>query len=122
MTGERIAHPDDEGARELYDRLLQHTHGWTERELYVDNGSEVIEDLRWAMYATLLTETATMHLESQVEELDHADQLEAAPNNTLEAALRKTWRAQARLKLRGLFDMRRKTRAGLLLPEKADRG
>lgn len=70
------------------------------------------------MYVTLMAETATLDLEQQVAEMDKADQLDAAPNGKVAEGLRKTWRAQARLKIRDLFDIRAKTRLQLLLPER----
>lgn len=62
-----------------------------------------------------------MDLEHQVTELDRADQLEAARNPKAEEGLRKRWRSQARLKLRGLFKLRGDVRVGLLLPRERSR-
>jgi hypothetical protein len=116
IVGERIPHPDDDGAREVYDRVLQHRHGWTTADLHAED-PDVVDDLRWTLYADMLTGTATMDLEQAREDLDFDESLRRTKNEQMREAIIAGRVGRARIRIGELTLLRAGVRADLLLDE-----
>ena len=99
-----------------------HTRGWTEAQLYGDNSADVVDGLRWALFASLMSDAATADLESAKREMDERDQLDRTTNPKMRESLEGSFRHQRQLRLAKAFEGRRSIRLAILLSEAPDHG
>lgn len=99
-----------------------HTRGWTEAQLYGDNSAEAVDGLRWALFASLMSDAATADLESAKRDMDEHDQLERTKNPKMREALEGGFRHQRRIRLAKAFEGRKAIRLAILLSEVPDHG
>lgn len=86
MTGERVPHPDDPGALELYDLLVLTAGPWTEAR-YHTSAPRVVLAKHWMTFVEALSETATVDVEDAAVELKDKQALLNARNHATEKAI-----------------------------------
>ena len=86
MTGERVPHPDDADATELYDLLVLTAGPWTEAR-YRTSAPRVVLAKHWMTFVEALSETATADVESAATDLRDNQALLNARNDATRKAI-----------------------------------
>ncbi|HET7664697.1 MAG TPA: hypothetical protein VFK56_01145 [Mycobacterium sp.] len=116
MTGERIPHPDNPEAGELYDLLILASGPWTEARLAAAH-PRVVATRRWIEYVALLKDDATLDIDRLTEELKDQVAEHNAVSKHQQDALFKARLKRATARIAKATEHRAAIRKDLLLDE-----
>lgn len=116
MTGERIPSPDDYTEREAYDLFALASGPWTEARLRTAP-PKIVAAKHWLTYVDLLSDSATLDIDSIAEEIADAERDLNAKSASRREQLARARLQRAREQLRKARKQRRELRLALLLDE-----